>query len=140
MMANNETGVKQPIKEVSEILENHQAFLHTDAVQAYSLMDIDVTDLKVDLLTTSAHKLNGPKGIGYLYKKSDVPMQQLQYGGYQEFVKRPSKENLTGIIGYQKAVEIALENQASNVERYERIKQLFIRSEEHTSELQSRFD
>lgn len=126
MMANNETGVKQPIKEVSEILQNHQAFLHTDAVQAYGLMDIDVEDLQVDLLTTSAHKLNGPKGIGFLYKKSDVPMQQLQYGGYQEFVKRPGTENLTGIIGYQKAVEIALENQASNVERYERFKQLFI--------------
>src|SRR5699024_10671992 len=116
----------QPIKEVSEILQNHQAFLHTDAVQAYGLMDIDVEDLQVDLLTTSAHKLNGPKGIGFLYKKSDVPMQQLQYGGYQEFVKRPGTENLTGIIGYQKAVEIALENQASNVERYERFKQLFI--------------
>lgn len=126
MMANNETGVKQPIKEVGEILQGHQAFFHTDAVQAYSLMDIDVTDLKIDLLTTSAHKLNGPKGIGFLYKKSEVPMQQLQYGGYQELVKRPGTENLTGVIGYQKAVEIAEMSQEANVEKYERFKQLFL--------------
>lgn len=126
MMANNETGIKQPIKEIGEILQHHQAYFHTDAVQAFSLTDIDVTDLKVDLLTTSAHKLNGPKGIGFLYKKKEVPMHQLQYGGYQEFVKRPGTENLTGIIGYQKAIEIAKENQQSNRGKYEHFKQIFI--------------
>lgn len=126
MMANNETGIQQPIKEVGEILEHHQAYFHTDAVQTYSLTDIDVNDLKVDLLTTSAHKLNGPKGIGFLYKKKEVPMHQLQYGGYQEFVKRPGTENLTAIIGYQKAIEIAKANQQENKKRYEYFKQLFI--------------
>src|SRR5699024_12099679 len=67
MTANNETGALQPIEEIGEILKDHQAYFHTDAVQAYSLLDIDVKKLSIDLLTTSTHKLNGPKGIGYLY-------------------------------------------------------------------------
>src|SRR5699024_12428542 len=93
MMANNETGVIQPIHEIGELLKEHQAYFHTDAVKAYSMLDIDVNELQVDLLTTSAHKLNGPKGVGFLYKKSEVPLQQLQYGGYQEGIKRPGTEN-----------------------------------------------
>src|SRR5699024_6183912 len=81
MTANNETGSLQPIEEICEILKDHQAYFHTDAVQAYSLLDIDVKKLGIDLLTTSAHKLNGPKGIGFLYINEDVQIQPIQYGG-----------------------------------------------------------
>lgn len=126
MMANNETGVIQPINEIGDILKDHQAYFHTDAVQAYSMLDIDVEELHVDLLTTSAHKLNGPKGMGFLYKKTGVPLQQLQYGGYQEGVNRPGTENLIGTIGYHKAAEIAHQHKQANYEKYHQFKMLFL--------------
>jgi len=137
MMANNETGVIQPINEIGALLKDHQAYFHTDAVQAYSLLDIDVNDLHIDLLTTSAHKLNGPKGIGFLYKQAEVPLQQLQYGGYQEGVNRPGTENLIGTIGYQKAAEIAHNQKRANYEKYNKYKQLFLQTlEEEEIEFQ----
>lgn len=128
MTANNETGVIQPIKEIGELLKNHQAIFHTDAVQAYSMIDIDVDELQVDLLTTSAHKLNGPKGIGFLYKRSHVLLQQLQYGGFQENVIRPGTENLTSVIGFQKAVNLMQKNKQKNYTTYERYKNLFVQT------------
>ncbi len=128
MTANNETGVIQPIKEIGELLKDHQAIFHTDAVQAYSMMDIDVDELQVDLLTTSAHKLNGPKGIGFLYKRSHVLLQQLQYGGFQENVMRPGTENLTSVIGFQKAVNLAQKNKQKNYTTYEGYKRLFVQT------------
>src|SRR5690625_5103333 len=88
MTANNETGVIQPIAEIGELLAEHQAYFHTDAVQAYSLIDIDVKEMGIDLLTASGHKINGPKGIGFLYVNEETPIQQLQYGGLQERQKR----------------------------------------------------
>jgi len=128
MMANNETGVIQPIHEIGELLKEHQAYFHTDAVQAYSMLDIDVNELQVDLLTTSAHKLNGPKGVGFLYKKSEVPLQQLQYGGYQEGIKRPGTENLTGIVGFHKAAQIAHTKKQANYQKYKQYKKLFLQT------------
>lgn len=126
MMANNETGAIQPINEVGALLTDHQAYFHTDAVQAYSMLDIDVKELHIDLLTTSAHKLNGPKGIGFLYKGKNVPLQQLQFGGYQESVKRPGTENLVGTIGYHKAAQLAYEHRQANYEKYTAYKHLFL--------------
>src|SRR5699024_6763852 len=89
MYANNETGVVQPIEEIGELLKDHQAYFHTDAVQAYSLLDIDVKKMGIDLLTTSGHKLNAPKGIGFLYANEDVELEPMNYGGSQEKGRRP---------------------------------------------------
>lgn len=126
MMANNETGAIQPIKEVGALLQDHQAYFHTDAVQAYSMLNIDVNELFVDLLTTSAHKVNGPKGVGFLYKRTGVPLQQLQFGGYQESMKRPGTENLVGTIGFYKAAQLMHDNKQTNYEKYQQYKSLFI--------------
>jgi len=126
MTANNETGALQPIEEIGELLKDHQAYFHTDAVQAYSLLDIDVKKLGIDLLTTSAHKLNGPKGIGFLYINEDVQIQPIQYGGEQEGKKRPGTENVMGAVGFQKAAELAQENKRENNKKYQKFKQIFL--------------
>lgn len=127
MTANNETGVIQPIAEIGALLENHQAYFHTDAVQAYSLIDIDVKEMGIDLLTTSAHKLNGPKGIGFLYKNEATPIQQLQYGGLQERKNRAGTENLIGAYGFQLAAELAMANKRENNANYKKLNELFLR-------------
>lgn len=127
MTANNETGVIQPIAEIGALLENHQAYFHTDAVQAYSLIDIDVKEMGIDLLTTSAHKLNGPKGIGFLYKSEATPIQQLQYGGLQERKNRAGTENLIGAYGFQLAAEIAMANKRENNAHYKKLNEVFLR-------------
>jgi len=127
MTANNETGVIQPIAEIGELLEEHQAYFHTDAVQAYSLIDIDVKEMGIDLLTTSAHKLNGPKGIGFLYVDEDTPIQQLQYGGLQERKRRAGTENLFAAYGFYLAAEIAMEEKRKNNEQYRKLEEVFLR-------------
>lgn len=127
MTANNETGVIQPIAEIGELLADHQAYFHTDAVQAYSLIDIDVKEMGIDLLTTSAHKLNGPKGIGFLYVDEETPIQQLQYGGLQERQKRAGTENLFGAYGFYLATQIAMEDKHKNNEYYQTLNELFLR-------------
>src|SRR5699024_839898 len=127
MTANNETGVIQPIAEIGELLAEHQAYFHTDAVQAYSLIDIDVKEMGIDLLTTSSHKLNGPKGVGFLYVNEQTPIQQLQYGGLQERQKRAGTENLFGAYGFYLATEIAMENKRNNNEYYQQLNDLFLK-------------
>lgn len=126
MTANNETGVIQPIEEIAELLKDHQAYFHTDAVQAYSLLDINVKNLNIDLLSTSSHKLNGPKGSGFLYAADDVNLRPLQYGGLQERKKRPGTENFIGAYGFYKAAKIAKENRKENREKYAKYKQIFL--------------
>lgn len=126
MTANNETGVIQPIKEIGDILLKHQAYFHTDAVQAYSMLDINVKEMGIDLLSASSHKLNGPKGIGFLYKSDDVPIKQMQYGGLQERMRRPGTENLIGAIGFHAAAKIAKENQLMNYDKYSNFKNIFL--------------
>ncbi|WP_186576499.1 cysteine desulfurase family protein [Aquibacillus kalidii] len=127
MMVNNETGIIQPIKEIGEILKGHQAYFHTDAVQAYGLLDIDVDKLGVDLLTVSSHKVNGPKGVGFLYINENVKISSLQHGGQQERKKRPGTENVTGIIGFQKAIELAQAERDDRNLAYNTYKQLFLK-------------
>ncbi|GEK33343.1 cysteine desulfurase family protein [Kurthia sibirica] len=107
MLGNNEVGAIQPIKEIGAILETHQATFHTDAVQAYGVMAIDVDELKVDLLSTTAHKINGPKGIGMLYQRKNTPLQAVIVGGQQERKRRAGTENVPSIVAFAKAVEIA---------------------------------
>lgn len=107
MYGNNEVGTMQPIQAIGALLENHPALFHTDAVQAYGLEAIDVQALHVDFLSVSAHKINGPKGIGFLYARAKQPIANILVGGSQEKKRRAGTENVPGVIGFAKAVTIA---------------------------------
>ena len=108
MFANNEIGTIQPIKEIGEIAREHGILFHTDAVQAFGQVPIDVEELKIDMLSSSGHKLNGPKGIGFLYIRKGIKIRNFVHGGAQERKRRAGTENVPGIVGYGKAVELAL--------------------------------
>lgn len=114
MMANNEIGTIQPIKEIGQIAKEHKVYFHTDAVQAIGSIPIDVNDLNVDLLSLSAHKFYGPNGVGALYIRKGVKIGPYIHGGAQERNKRAGTENLAGIIGLGKAIELAVENMEKN--------------------------
>lgn len=107
MFANNEIGTIQPIKEIGEIAKKHGVLFHTDAVQAYGQLSINVDELHIDMLSSSGHKLNGPKGIGFLYIRKGVKIRSFVHGGAQERKRRAGTENVPGIVGYGKAAEIA---------------------------------
>ena len=107
MFANNEIGTIQPIKEIGEIAKKHGVLFHTDAVQAYGQLPINVDELHIDILSSSGHKLNGPKGIGFLYIRKGVKIRSFVHGGAQERKRRAGTENVPGIVGYGKAAEIA---------------------------------
>jgi len=107
MFANNEIGTIQPIKEIGEIAKAKNIYFHTDAVQAVGSLKIDVSKLNIDLLSMSAHKFYGPKGVGALYVKQGINMQKIQDGGHQEKDKRAGTENVSGIVGLGKAIELA---------------------------------
>lgn len=109
MFANNETGNLYPIKEIGDVLREHQAYFHTDAVQAYGKYPIDVTALGIDLLSISAHKINGPKGVGFLYQKQTIVLPPLFHGGEQEAKRRAGTGNLISILGMAEAVKIMRE-------------------------------
>lgn len=126
MYVNNETGMIQPIEEIAEILKDHQAYFHTDAVQAYGIIDIDVQDMNIDLLTTSAHKINGPKGTGFLYANENVQISPLAFGGEQERKRRPGTENIVNVAGFQKAVELMFESKKVNQSEYEDYRTIFL--------------
>lgn len=128
MYGNNEVGSVQPIKEIAVLLEGHQAKLHTDAVQAFGLIDLDVKDLGVDLLSVSAHKINGPKGIGFLYIKQNTMLTPLTFGGEQERKKRAGTENVASIAGFAKAVEIASKGRTEKIEQFSLFKEGLLKS------------
>lgn len=128
MSVNNETGIIQPVREIGKLLNEHQAYFHTDAVQAFGLLDINVKDLKIDLLTASSHKINGPKGIGFLYVAEDIPLEALQYGGEQERKRRPGTENVAGVVGFQTAVELTIELKAERRKTYKQLQELFLQT------------
>lgn len=108
MFANNEIGTIQPIREIGEIAHEHGILFHTDAVQAYGQVPIDVNELHIDMLSSSAHKINGPKGIGFLYIRKGVKIRSFVHGGAQERKRRAGTENVPGIVGYGKAAEEAV--------------------------------
>ena len=110
MFANNEIGTIQPIKEIGEIAKKHDIYFHTDAVQAMGNIDIDVKKYNIDALSMSAHKFYGPKGVGVAYINEKVPFIRMQDGGHQERDKRAGTENVAGIVGLGKALELATEN------------------------------
>ncbi|MDY4923293.1 cysteine desulfurase NifS [Frisingicoccus sp.] len=108
MFANNEIGTIQPIKEIGAIAREHGILFHTDAVQAFGQIPMDVDELNIDMLSSSGHKLNGPKGIGFLYIRKGVKIRSFIHGGAQERKRRAGTENVPGIVGFGKAVEIAM--------------------------------
>jgi len=108
MHANNEVGTIQPIGEIGAIAKQRGVYLHTDAVQTVGHVPIDVNEMNIDLLSTSAHKLYGPKGVGALYVRKGTRLVSLIHGGEQERRRRASTENIPGIVGFGKAAEIAL--------------------------------
>ncbi|MFR1761379.1 cysteine desulfurase NifS [Frisingicoccus sp.] len=108
MFANNEIGTIQPIKEIGAIAHEHGILFHTDAVQAFGQIPINVDELNIDMLSASGHKLNGPKGIGFLYIRKGVKIRSFIHGGAQERKRRAGTENVPGIVGLGKAVEIAV--------------------------------
>ena len=109
MYANNEIGTIQPIAEIGAVCRERGVFFHTDAVQAAGYVKIDVTAQNIDLLSMTAHKLHGPKGIGLLYVRRGVPIETLIHGGAQERGKRAGTENVAGVVGLDAALQIAVD-------------------------------
>lgn len=110
MFANNEIGTIEPIKEIGQIAKEHGILFHTDAVQAYTQVPIDVKELNIDLMSASGHKINGPKGIGFIYIKSGINIEPLIDGGAQERGRRAGTENVPAIVGLKVAAELAIAN------------------------------
>ena len=115
MYANNEISTIEPIKELCEIAHRNGALFHTDAVQAVGHVQIDVKELGVDILSASAHKFNGPKGIGFLYIKKGTPIASYASGGAQEFGMRAGTENIASIVGMAVALKKNCDNLAENI-------------------------
>lgn len=107
MFANNEIGTIQPIKEIGAIAKEHGILFHTDAVQAFGQVPIKVDEMGIDMLSSSGHKINGPKGIGFLYIRKGVKIKSFIHGGAQERKRRAGTENVPGIVGYGLAAELA---------------------------------
>ena len=118
MFANNEIGTIQPIKEIGQIAKEHGILFHTDAVQAYGHVSINVDELNIDMMSASGHKINGPKGIGFLYIRTGVKIRSFIHGGAQERKRRAGTENVPGIVGFGKAAEIAAANMEERI-KYE---------------------
>ena len=110
IFANNEVGTIQPVKEIGRIARENGVLFHTDAVQAIGNIEVDVEELNIDLLSMTAHKIYGPKGIGALYVKKGVKITPLIHGGAQEKRRRAGTENIPSIVGFAKAIELATEN------------------------------
>lgn len=127
MHANNEIGTVQPIREIGRIAEEKGVFFHTDAVQTLGHVPINVDDLNVDLLSASAHKLYGPKGVGMLYIRNGVRMHSFMHGGEQEKGRRASTHNVPGIVGFGKAVELAGEEMKNEMEHMRPLRDFLIK-------------
>lgn len=126
MYANNEIGTIEPIEEIAKIAKEHHVLMHTDAVQAVGAVPIDLSKLGVDMLSLSAHKFNGPKGVGALYIRNGVRIQNFIDGGAQERGKRAGTENLPGIIGLAKALELATANLSEKTDKITKLRDYII--------------
>ena len=127
MFANNEIGTIEPVKEIGEIAHKHGVLFHTDAVQAFAQVPIDVEEMNIDMLSASAHKLNGPKGIGFLYIKKGVKIRSFVHGGGQERKRRAGTENVPGIVGFGKAVEMAVTSLKERTDKEISLRDYFIK-------------
>ena len=126
MFANNEIGTIQPIKEIAQIAKSHNIVFHTDAVQAVGNVRIDVTNMNIDMLSMSGHKINAPKGIGALYIRNGIKVEKIINGGHQEKDKRAGTENVASIVGIGKACEIANRNLDSHIRNLTRLRDYYI--------------
>ena len=126
MYGNNEVGTIQPIAEIGALLQNHQATFHTDAVQAFGLETIDVKAMHIDLLSVSSHKINGPKGIGFLYVKQGVKVANFMLGGAQEKKRRAGTENVPAAVAFAKAAEISTQHAEERKEKYNGYKAILV--------------
>ena len=122
MFANNEIGTIEPIKEIGQIAKEHGILFHTDAVQAFGKLPIQVDECHIDMLSASGHKLNGPKGIGFLYIRKGVKIRSFIHGGAQERKRRAGTENVPGIVGLGKAVELAVANMEERSKKEEELR------------------
>ncbi|REB09941.1 cysteine desulfurase [Sporosarcina sp. BI001-red] len=118
MYGNNEVGTVQPIEEIGQLLKGHQTLFHTDAVQAYGVLPLNVNELHVDLLSVSSHKVNGPKGVGFLYQRKGIDLFPIMHGGSQERKRRAGTENVPAIVAFAKAVQISANEQLEKAVRY----------------------
>ncbi len=126
MYANNEIGTLQPIREIGEIAEEHGILFHTDAVQAYGQLPIDVAGCHIDMLSASGHKLNGPKGVGFLYMSKKARLRAFVHGGQQERGRRAGTENVPGIVGLDAAVKRALQKMEEKTYKVTRLRDYLI--------------
>ena len=128
MYANNEVGTVMPIQAVGEYLESldQEIAFHTDAVQAYGTVSLDVNELRVDLLSVSAHKMNGPKGIGFLYVREGLNIPSLLLGGAQENEHRAGTENIPAILAFEKAIQLSQENKEDHIKHLTTLKETFM--------------
>lgn len=117
MFANNEIGTIQPIKEIGEIAKEHGILFHTDAVQAFGQIPVNVDECHIDMLSASGHKLNGPKGIGFLYIRKGVKIRSFVHGGAQERKRRAGTENVPGIVGFGTAVKLAVDTMKERTDK-----------------------
>ena len=117
MFANNEIGTIQPIQEIGRIAKEHGVLFHTDAVQAFGQLPISVDECKIDMLSSSGHKINGPKGIGFLYIRKGVKIRSFVHGGAQERKRRAGTENVPGIVGYGVATQRAMETMKERTDK-----------------------
>ena len=127
MFANNEIGTIEPIKQIAEIAKQRKIIFHSDCVQAIGNINIDVQELGIDMLSMSAHKFYGPKGVGALYVKNGIEFKKIQDGGKQERNKRAGTENVAGIVGLGKAIEIANNNLENYNSKLLKLRNYFVR-------------
>ncbi len=132
MFANNEIGTIQPVKEIGAIAKEHGIPFHTDAVQAFGHLPIDVDEMNIDMLSASGHKLHGPKGIGFLYIRKGLKLRSFIHGGGQERKRRAGTENVPGIVGLGKAVSIATSTMNERVRKEEEVRNYLIEKIEKT--------
>ncbi|MBU8684503.1 cysteine desulfurase family protein [Bacillus haynesii] len=128
MYGNNEVGTIQPIDEIGDLLKDHRALFHTDAVQAFGFLPIDVQKSCIDMMSVSGHKLNGPKGTGFLYVHENVKLSQLLFGGEQERKRRAGTENVPGIAGLGEAVLLSGQEREEKSALYSRFKDIITRT------------
>ena len=127
MAANNEVGTIEPVSRIGAIAHEHGILFHTDAVQAYGQIPLDVNAMNIDMLSCSGHKLNGPKGVGFLYVRSGVKIGSFIHGGQQERGRRAGTENVPGIVGMGKAAELAVLSMNERMGRETEIRDHMIR-------------
>ena len=126
MMANNEVGTIEPIKEIATIAHEHGAVMFTDAVQAAGVLKIDVKELGVDMMSMSSHKIYGPKGVGALYIRNGLKVESILTGGHQERTKRGGTTNVAGVVGFAEAFKIAMRDIDKNFEYVSSLRDRFI--------------